>query len=98
MRPVENSLLLTLMTTLSMVRPWDLWMVTAHASLRGSWSREHSPPPEEDQQRQRGVMGMVPSGKVADHDSNGKVRWASSDGSIDEADINPEVAGEHHSG
>ena len=58
-RPVENSLLPTSMTTLSRVRPWDLWMVTAHACLRGSWSREYWPPPEEDQQRRRGVMGMV---------------------------------------
>ena len=35
-RPVENSLLPMSTTTLSRVRPWDLWMVTAHASLRES--------------------------------------------------------------
>ena len=43
----------------------------------------------------------------ADHDSDGKVRWAScpvADGlhsshcSIDKADINPEVIGEHDTG
>ena len=43
----------------------------------------------------------------ADHDSNGQVRWSSgpvadgmytSHGSSDEADVNPEVAGEHHPG
>ena len=57
-------------------------MVTAHASLRGSWSREHWPPPEEDQQRRRGVIGdsAVREGGArvavkADHDSDGKVRW-----------------------
>ena len=34
-------------TTLSSVRPWALWMVTAQASLRGSCRREHGPPAED---------------------------------------------------
>ena len=62
MSPVENSLFPTSMTTLSRVRPCDLWIVTAQASLSGSWRREHWPP-EEDQQRRRGVMGTVLSVK-----------------------------------
>ena len=84
-------------------------MVTAHASLRGSWSREHWPPEEDKQQRRSDGDGAVREGGPrvavkADHD---KVRWAScpvADGldsshcSIHEADVNPEVAGEHHTG
>ena len=46
----ENSFLPTSMTTLFRVRPWDLWIVTAHARLRGSWRREDWPP-DGNQQR-----------------------------------------------
>ena len=63
MRPDENSLLPTSITTLFSVRPCDLWMVTAHASLRGSCNREHWAP-NADHVRRRGVMGTVPSWSV----------------------------------
>jgi len=45
----ENSFLPTSMTTLFRVRPWDLWIVTVHASLRHSWRREHWPPEGDEQ-------------------------------------------------
>ena len=38
-------------------------MVTAQASLSGSWRREHDPP-DADQVQRSGVMGTVPSGRV----------------------------------
>ena len=38
-------------------------MVTAQASFRGSWRREHGTP-DVDQVRRSGVMGTVPSGSV----------------------------------
>ena len=61
--PQENSFFPTSITTLSSVSPWDLWMVTAQASLRGSCKREHCTP-ELDHVRLRGVMGTVPSWRV----------------------------------
>ena len=50
-------------TTLSRVRPCALWMVTAHASLRGSCSREHWVV-DDDHVRRSGMIGTVPSESV----------------------------------
>ena len=61
--PEENSFLPMSTTALSSVRPWDLWILTAQASLRGSCSRVHWAP-EVDHERRMGVMGTVPSGRV----------------------------------
>ena len=44
------------MTTLSSVRPFALWMVTAQASLRRSCRREHEAP-DVDQVQRMGVIG-----------------------------------------
>ena len=77
-----------------------MWIVIAHAKLK---SREHWPP-EEDQQWRRGVIGdsaIREGGAGVAVNSDGRVRWApcpvadgldSSHCSIDEADVNPEIA------
>ena len=100
----ENSFLPTSMTTLFRVRPWDLWIVTAHASLRGSWRREHWGPAVA--KRNDGHSAVRESGaRVAvkvDHDSNEQVCLTScsvADGlnsshcSIDKANIKQPIAG-----
>ena len=61
--PVENSFLPMSMTALSNVRPWDLCMVTAQASLSGTWRHEHCLVVV-NQVRRSGAIGTVPSGRV----------------------------------
>ena len=61
--PQENSFFPTSITTLSRVRPYALWMVTAHASFSGSCKHEHWPP-DVNQVWQMGAIGTVLSGSV----------------------------------
>ena len=88
-------------------------MVTAHASLGGkleTWAMTSRGGPGAAK-RSDGYCAVRESGAgvavKANHDSDGEVRWStspvadgldSSHGSVDKANINPEVAGEHHTG
>ena len=58
-RPVQNPFSPLLITALSRVRPWDLFMVIAYESLSGNCSLEHIPLVL-DQDRRIGTIGTVP--------------------------------------